>query len=62
MFQSMNNEREGLLKQLITLVYFMRGAIKYEESKNMTKLERKLAEEFIESRLEVESKKVYPNY
>lgn len=62
MFQSMDNERRRLIKALVQLVYFMRGSIQYEELLNRTKMERDIMQEFIEQRLEVESKKMNPNY
>jgi hypothetical protein len=62
MFVGMNKERDNIIKSLVELVYFMRGSVQYESMKNMTKVERQAVSDFIEKRLEIESKKMYPNY
>lgn len=62
MFDRMNNERRRIMTNIVTLVYFMRGAIQYNDMYEMTKVEREAVNEFIEERLEKESKKVNPQY
>lgn len=62
MFVGMNNERAKIIKMLVQLVYFMRGSVQYDQMKQMTLVERQAVSDFIEQRIEVESKKVYPNY
>lgn len=62
MFEQMRSDTKKLLKEVIQLVYFMRGAIQYESMMNMTYAERQLIREFIEKRLEDESKKLYQIY
>jgi hypothetical protein len=62
MFGRMQGDRRRLLEEVIQLVYFMRGAIQYRDMMNMTMVERQAVSEFIEKRLELESKKMYPIY
>lgn len=62
MFNRMERECKNLIKSIIQLVYFMRGSVSYSEMMNMSPFERQLINEFIETRLETESKKVYPIY
>jgi len=40
----------------------MRGAVQYETMMSMSSFERSMVSEFVEDRLEVESKKMYPQY
>jgi hypothetical protein len=62
MFRRMGLERKRIIKSIVQLVYFMRGSIQYSALMNMSLIEREIVNEFIESRLETESKKMYPNY
>lgn len=58
----MDVERKRSLDEIIQLVYFMRGSVQYRDMMNMTLIERQAISEFIEKRLEAESKKMYPIY
>jgi hypothetical protein len=40
----------------------MRGSVQYKDMFEMTLVERETVSEFIEKRLEVEAKKMYPTY
>ena len=62
MFDRMVNERRLIIEGLIQLVYFMRGSVQYCDMMNMTYVERHAMSDFIEKRLEDESKKMYPIY
>lgn len=62
MFNQMGRERKRLIKSIVQLVYFMRGSIQYRDMMDMSLIERDIVNEFIESRLEAESKKMYPVY
>ena len=62
MFDRMGRERRRIIKSITQLVYFMRGSIQYHHMMNMSLVERQIVNEFIEERLEVESKKMYPTY
>ena len=44
------------------MVYFMRGSIQYDDMMFRTPGERDVIQEFIESRLDVENKKINPVY
>ena len=55
-------EAEGIVKTVISLVYFMRGAISYTEMMQMSIPERRLISEFLDERFEVESKNPNPVY
>lgn len=58
----MRKETRGLLKEVISLVYFMRGSIQYRDMMTMTPVEREMISDFIKDRLEQESNKTYPVY
>lgn len=62
MFEQMRSDTKRMLKEIIQLVYFMRGAIQYDSMMHMTFAERRLIREFIEKRLDDESKKLYQVY
>lgn len=62
MFQRMNQERTRILKSIVQLVYFMRGSIQYRDMLDMSLVERETVSDFIEKRLDAESKKTYPIY
>jgi len=53
----MQSIREGLLDEAISLAYWMRGALSYEQVLNMTRFERQRVSHFIEKRLEMEKNK-----
>ena len=58
----MNRERRRIIRSIIQLVYFMRGSIQYHSMLNMSLVEREEIGDFIEKRIEQESKKMYPIY
>jgi hypothetical protein len=62
MFGRMSRERTRIIKSIVQLVYFMRGSIQYNDMMNMSFVEREIISNFIEERLENESKKMYPCY
>lgn len=51
-----------ILKSLVQISYFMRGAVQYEDMFNRSYAERQIFEDFIKDRLESESKKQNPTY
>jgi len=62
MFNGLERDIDILLDNVIEHCYFMRGAISYEEMMMRTPGERQRIGEFIKKRLEMESKKIHPNY
>lgn len=62
MFAALQRDGERLVDSVLTLIYFMRGAVSYTEAMNMSYGERELAGKFIERRLEVEKKNPSPVY
>lgn len=62
MFARMRRNTELLVKDVIQLVYFMRGSIQYHDMMFMTYVERQLVSEFIKERLERERDKPNPIY
>lgn len=62
MFARMARERRNILKSIFQLIYFMRGAVQYPDAMNMSLIERQLAIEFIDNRLDAERGKMYPIY
>ena len=62
MFNRMRGEVRTLLTNIIGLVYFMRGAVQYEDMLQRTPAERQLFEEFIEQRLTAQKDSMFPIY
>lgn len=62
MFNRMRMETRGLLKEVIELVYFMRGSIQYNDMMTMTPVERELIGDFIKGRLDQERENPSPVY
>ena len=62
MFKGLERDIDILLQSVIELCYFMRGAISYESMMMRTAGERQRIGDFIKKRLEMESKKLHPNY
>ena len=62
MFGQLRDSSRAITKGVVEMVYFMRGAISYNDALLMTPGERDLVKEFISERLESESKKMYQNY
>lgn len=62
MFQNMRRDIRNTIKSVITLVYFMRGSVSYNDMMNMTFVEREMVSDFISERLEQESKRMHPVY
>lgn len=55
-------ERKRLISSVIHLVYFMRGSVQYKDMMNLTLFEREAMSEFIDKRIEIESKHSHPVY
>jgi hypothetical protein len=62
MFAGLQRESQRLLDSIITMIYFMRGAVSYTEAMNMSFAERAAISTFIENRLEAEKKNPNPVY
>lgn len=62
MFETMRKEVRSLIYSVIQLVYFMRGAIQYDDMLLRTPAERQMFQDFISERFEVEKDNPYPNY
>jgi hypothetical protein len=62
MLQRMGAESRSLVVSMISLVYFMRGAISYDEMMWRTYAERVLIKEFLDERFEIEKKNAHPVY
>lgn len=62
MFRRMTSERQRIISSVIQLVYFMRGAVQYKDMMQLTTFEREAIADFIEKRIEIEGKKMYPVY
>lgn len=62
MFRQMNTDKGNIISNVVELVYFMRGSIQYKDMMNMSLIERQEVSTFIGKRLEVESKKLHPQY
>jgi len=62
MFSRMRGDVRARITDVIQLVYFMRGAIQYDDMMQRTPAERQLFEEFIEQRLESQKDSMAPVY
>ena len=62
MFYRLKKESRNIIKEVLQLVYFMRGAVQYHDMLMMTYGERDLISDFIKERLEQESGKMNPTY
>lgn len=62
MFSDLQREAKMLLDDIITIIYFMRGAVSYTEAMHMSYAERQSIESFIEKRLETQKKNLHPVY
>ena len=62
MINSLALDTRSLLKSAIEISYFSRGAWSYDLVLQMSPLERDLAIEFINKRLEAAGKSMYPVY
>lgn len=58
----MGMEVRQLLMSAVEIAYFSRGSIQYDTVLRMTPLERDIAVEFINKRLETASKSAFPVY
>lgn len=56
------NEIRGHVKSAFELAYFSRGAWTYNQVLLMSQAEREIASDFINERLEIEGKKMFPQY
>lgn len=62
MFQELHSASKSLLEECVSLAYFMRGGIQYEDLMWRSPVERQVMASFIEDRLKSESKKTHPIY
>ena len=62
MFESFERSSRELVKSIVEIVYFMRGAIQYDDLMWRTPFEREIMADFIKSRFEMEAKKDFPIY
>lgn len=62
MFKHMTKTREIIIESVISLVYFMRGSVQYNDVMSLSYYERQVMNQFIERRLEIESNKINPVY
>lgn len=60
MINQMGLEVRNLLKMAVEVAYFSRGSIQYAQVLHMTPLERDIAVEFINKRLEIAGKMPFP--
>ena len=62
MMGHLRRDIDNVVNGVISLVYFMRGGIGYEEMMRRTVGERQRISEFLDKRLKLEGKKDFPNY
>ncbi len=63
MYKMLNGETRAILHSVVQLAYFMRGAMTYNQILyTMSYVEREIAFDYVNSRLEIESKSPHPVY
>lgn len=62
MIQNLQEEAKGIITSIVELVYFMRGAVSYEEMMKRTPAERQLIDEFLAKRLDSQKNSPHPVY
>lgn len=62
MYKALSGESENIVNNVISICYFMRGGISYDDLMFRTPGERDLISAFIEKRLEEEGKRENPVY
>lgn len=62
MFNRLSSESENIVNTVISLCYFMRGSISYDDMMFRTPGERDLISTFIDKRLNQEKDKMYQVY
>lgn len=62
MFARLQRDARAIIKSTVEVVYFMRGAIQYDDMMYRTAGERDIIHEFLEERMEKEKDNPYPNY
>lgn len=62
MMARLQGEVRTTIKNIVQLVWFMRGAISYHEMLIMTHAEREIVKEWIEEHLETQKKSMNPVY
>ena len=58
----MARSRENIIESAISIVYFMRGSVQYNDILTLSYYERHVMSTFIQKRLEAEADKMNPNY
>lgn len=62
MIDSLAHDTRTLLKQAVEIAWYSRGSIQYETALAMSPLERDIAIEFVNNRLEMQKKSMNPVY
>lgn len=62
MIIDMDNDSRKHIESIVSLVYFMRGSISYDEMFWRTHAEREIIKTFLDGRFETESKNPHPVY
>lgn len=58
----LGSEVRGIVKSALEISYYSRGAWTYQQVLNMSQGEREMASEFINERLTIASKQMFPVY
>lgn len=62
MINSLGRDTRSLIKQAVEIAWFSRGSIQYGAALGMCPLERDIAIEFVNERLEAQKKNPHPVY
>jgi hypothetical protein len=62
MFDDLNVSVKGILQDMTSIAFYMRGGIQYDDLWFRTPIEKEVIREFIEKHLKEESKHMFPQY
>ena len=62
MINALGSDTRNLLKQAVEIAWYSRGSIQYETALSMSPLERDIAIQFVNDRLEAQKKNPNPVY
>lgn len=62
LFNRLNSEAESIIREIVELVWYMRGSVQYHDMLNTTVFEREIMNAFLSDRMEAIKKHSFPVY
>lgn len=62
MFEELKTSVRHILHDIVSMTYYMRGGIQYDDLMFRTPIEKEIIRDFIEQHLKEESKHTFPQY